>query len=174
EVNHISALPQPTLTFLGVCLLREIEKNPEAKKLEDFEVSCILSNKSVLQQDQQAIRIMVSDLLTEAYDVCQTQGKSLSPQLFNSFLYHIGWPTAQQMQKIKEKEVSFKQVRDDNLSKFKVNELFDGAEKILFSPEIKAFNLPDLHKLTKVLHFEKMILLPSQDTKREMKKIKTR
>lgn len=162
EVKKISILPQPTLTFLQVCLLREIMKNPNAEKLEDLEISCALTNKSNLQKNQKEVKEMISNLLIEVYGMCQKTKRSFPQKIRNDFLNLIGWPTAEQMNKIKKKEISFQEARTSNLEKFKTGELFDKAKKLLNSPEIRAFNIPEIQVFSKMLHFEKMILVPSK------------
>ena len=165
EVTKIVGLPQPTLTFLNLCLLRELEKHPNAQKLEDLNISCALANRSSLQKDQRAIKEMISNLALEVYAMCQKTKKGFSEQTNDSFLKIIGWPTAQQKAEIERKKTTFQKVRDDNLAHFKTGELFDLMDNLLSSDEIKAYNPPKIEQYRKILKFGKMFLIPNKPSK---------
>ncbi len=171
EVKEISVLPQPTLTFLSLCLLRELEKHPDAKELKDLDISCVLANKTSLQKDQLAIKTLISDHLMEVYDACQKKEKRLSKNMRNSFLYLIGWPDKQQHEQIESKKTTFKKVRDFNLSQFEIGELFDRAQELIKSPEVRAYNDPYIRHFEQILRFEKMILVPSKKQKIKTKQL---
>ena len=174
EIKEVSALPQPTLTLLGVCLLREIRKNPAAEKLEDLGITCVLKNKSDLQKDEQAIKVMISELMMETYTMCLKTKRPFPQKTYNDFLKLIGWPDKKQLIQIKQGKTTLKKVRDFNLKQFETGALFDEAEKLLKSPEVKAFNVPDMQVFSKILHFEKMILVPRKTTKLKRENTKTR
>ena len=174
EVREISVLPQPTLTMLGFFLFKEIEKKPDAKKLEDFELSCVLSHKTALQSDPVAIKRAISNTLILMYGKCQKSGHPFSAGLRYSFLNLMGWPNADQTEQIMQKKITFEKVRDSNLEKFELGEFFDKVERLLLSPEIKAMNIPDTQINAKVFHFEKMLLVPSKDIKMKPAKEKVR
>ena len=169
EVKEISVLPQPTLTFLGVCLFRELSKHPDAESLNDLDISCVLKNKQALQKDQKAIKETISNLLMETYGLCRNKKPSLPKKTFQNFLFLIGWPNAQQMEQIKQKKITFQEVRDANLEKFKTEDLFDQAIELLKSPEVKVYGVQDMKKYAKMLEFEKRILIPQNLQKSNLK-----
>ena len=157
-----------------MCLQDELKRHPHAKGLDEFDISCILSNKSELQKDQKAIKDMISNTLLKTYNMCLKSAQPLPKKVHETFLYLTGWPTEKQMKEIKQKKITFKQAREINLEKFKISELFDMSEKFLTSQQIKSLNIPDTQIMAKVLHFEKMILIPSVSKSRTLKKQKVR
>ena len=173
EVKQIPQLPQPTLTFLSVCLFREIQKNPNAESLNDLDISCILTNKSDLQKDEKAIKRMISNLLTEVYNMCRSV-KPFSQETRNTFFRLVGYPTTDQMEQIKQKKISIEQVRELNLEKLKTSQLFDAGKELLLSPEVESFGIQDTKIFAKMLHFSKMILVPPKTSQLKLNKEKTR
>ena len=174
EVRKVPLLPQPTVDFLGKCLFTELKKHPQAQKLDEFDISCVLANKSALQKDHKAIKRVISDRLLEVYAICSKGGHALPKKTKDSFVYYMGWPTPAQLENVRQKKITFQEARDANLEKFKTRELFEAAEKLLTSPEIKAFGIPDIQTVTKVLLFEKAILLPAVSNSKPLTKRKVR
>ena len=180
EVTSVSVLPQPTLTFFALCLLREIEKHPNADSLQDLDISCVLKNKSAFQKDQKAIKEIISAHLMEVYDTLVESKKNISQETRSSFLYLIGWPTAQQQAEIDrqetmpQKKAVFKRVYESNLQSFEVSSMFDAAIKLLGRKELTDCHLPEVKKFEKILKFEKLALVPSTSAPKTLGKQKIR
>ena len=174
EVKKVPVMPQPTLLFLNVCLYRELEKHPKAEKLDDLDISCLLKNRSELQKDDKGIKENLSNFLINIFNICQKKERQLSNETKGQFLYLIGWPTAKQQQQIDQGKTDVKSVYDSNLARFDTAVLFNSAEKLLQSPEVSAYRDPEIELYRKMIHFEKMILLPQKTSEMKMKKEKTR
>lgn len=163
EVTKVPILPVPTLQFMNVCLLREIEKHPDAKSLDDFDVSCSLSNRSILGKDEAAIKRMISDMLMEVVQgmVEKPTGKELSSEVTDAFVYWIGFPDDKQQEQIDNGKIDFDAVRDFNLAPLKTSEMFDAAENLIQSAEVQSFDTPETKTFGRILHFGKQIVLPA-------------
>jgi hypothetical protein len=162
EVTEIPVLPQPTLTFLHLCILKGLEKNPDATEPSDFDLSCTLSHQSALRQNEFALKEMVAGLLAETYMACEKTGTPFSQDTQYSFLYLMGWPTNAQREMIDSGEKTFDEVRADNLAKIPLKELFDGAEAVIGAPDVQAYNTYETQNYAKMLHIEKQIFCPEQ------------
>lgn len=173
EVKDLPVLPEPSLMFLNLCLLREIQKNPDARTLEDLDISCGLSNRELLRRDDMGIKKMISNLLMETVDACRATPQSVSKDTLYSFLYLIGWPTAQQMEMLERGEKTFDEVREENLAEFSTPDLFDSAIDLIQSPEVQACNIDETRYYGKILQFEKQILC-SQSIDKNLRREKTR
>jgi len=162
EITEVPVLPQPTPTFLHLCVLQGLEKNPDATKPSDFDLSCTLAHQSSLWQDESDIKQMVAGLLAETYIACEKTGTPLSQDTQYSFLYLMGWPTSAQSEMIDAEEKTFDEVRADNLAQIPLKELFDGAQALIESPDVQAYNTYETQNYGKMLHIEKQIFCPEQ------------
>ena len=163
EVTEVPVLPQPTLDFLHFCILKGLEKNPNATKLSDFDLSCALAYQSELRKDEPAIKKSISNLLLETYGSCEKTDKPLSEETKYSFLYLMGWPRKKQLDAVDAGLKTFDDVIAENLSQISLKELFDGATKLIGSPDVQAYNTYKTKNYGKLLHIERQILQPESD-----------
>ncbi len=159
EVTSIPVLPKPTLDFLQACVLKELQKNPNAQSLDEFDLSCVLAHQSSLRQDEMAIKKSISDLLCETYDSCCETG-SVPDEVLHSFLYLAGWPTKQQMEALNDGTLSLDQAREQNLQGISLPDLFDNAQSLIDSEEVQKYQTFQTQIYGKLLYFEKQILCP--------------
>ncbi|MBQ4471634.1 MAG: hypothetical protein II942_00085 [Alphaproteobacteria bacterium] len=164
EVRHLDVVPQPTLPFLHLCILKELEKNPNAMSLDEFDLSCALAHRSVLQQNEADIRETISDVLMQTYAACENTGTPLQQDTLYSFLYLIGWPTAAQQALIDREEKTFDEVRAENLAAIPIPELLDGAVNLIQSEDVQAYQIYETRYYGKMFYFEKQILCPAPQT----------
>ena len=162
EITEVPVLPQPTPTFLHLCVLNGLEKNPQATKPSDLDLSCTLAHKSSLWQNESDIKQMVAGLLAETYMACEQTGTPLSKDTQYAFLYLVGWPTNAQREMIDSGEKTFDEVRADNLAQISLKELFEGAEALIEAPDVQAYNTYETQNYGKMLHIEKQIFCPEQ------------
>ena len=161
EVTHLDVLPEPTLSFLHLFILKELEKNPDAAQLDDLDLSCALAHRSVLRQDESALKDMVAALLAETYTACEKTGIPFNQETQYSFLYLMGWPTNEQRKMIDSGEKTFDEVRADNLKLIPLEELFDGAVNLIQSEDVQAYQIYETKYYGKMLNFEKQVLCPT-------------
>lgn len=174
EVKKVPFLPQPTILFLSSCLNNELDKHPDAKGVEELDISCVLENKDVIQTQEVEIKRSISNFLMQIYDLSQKSQNPPSSEIKNRLLYLMGWPDAEQTRKIEQKEISFSQVRDLNLSRFKTEDLFDEAIKLIQSRDLQACQNPKINRYGQILTFEKKILIPNKSQQKVKAKQKVR
>ena len=162
EVTEVPVLPKPTPRFLHLCILNELEKNPNLTNPEDFDLSCVLKNRSSLTEDESRLKKAIADLLGEVYVACEKTGKSFENDTQYAFLYLMGWPNDVQMMQIQDETVSFDEARDANLSQIPMPELFDSAIRLIESPDVQAFDIYETQNYAKMLRLEQQILYPQQ------------
>ena len=160
EVTEVPVLPKPTPQFLHLCILNELEKNPNLTNPRDFDLSCVFKNREFLLQDEMEIKRGIADLMMETYVAMEKTDRPWSQETQYSFLYLMGWPNAEQLEKIQNEEISFDEVRDVNLAQIPVLELFDSAANLLDSPDVQAYNTYETQNYGKLLRLEKQILYP--------------
>ena len=171
EVTQMPILPKPTLSFLTLCIFRELEKNPNAQSLDEFDLSCVLAHQSTLCQDEGAIKKFISSLLIETYDACcNTQHAPMSEKTQQSFLYLSGWPNRQQMESVNQGSLDFVDAMEDNLRQFAVEDLFDAAQELIESKEVQSYATPQTQHYGRLLYFEKQVLCSEGENQRQSKK----
>ena len=99
------------------------------------------------------------------YDSCEKTGKSFVPETQYSFLYLMGWPTKDQMDEVNAGSKTFSEVRDNNLAEMTTQELFDGAQNLIESPDVQAYGTYETQNYGKVLYFAKQILAPRHNSR---------
>ena len=162
EVTKVSHLPEPSLMFINACILKEMEKHPNAKRIDEFDMSCALNNRSSLWKDELAIKRMIYSVLLETHDACVKTHRVFSSEIQYAFLYWMGWPTATQMDLITAKEKTFNEVQEENFSEFTTEQMFDAAESLIALPEVQSYHLNETENYGRMLHFSRQILLPEK------------
>ena len=163
EVTEVPVLPQPTLDFLHFCILKGLEKNPEATKPSDFDLSCTLAYQSELRNDEPAIKKSISTLLLDTYEGCEKTGKPLSGDTKRLFLHLMGWPKIKQLDVVDAGLKTFDEVRTENLTHIDLIELFDGAITLINSSDVQPYNTFETKNFGKMLLIEKQLLQSESD-----------
>lgn len=163
QVKKMPLMPKPTLQFMGLCLLREIQKHPTATSVDAFDLSCVLQNRSALKKDELAVKTFVSDMLFEVIEKAEKNGYRFSPEEQQSLCYWLGFPTVEQVALIQSNQATFNDLRQANLNALKTQELFDATielvENIEQKNELKECFSKDHY--AKILRFSKQILYPN-------------
>ena len=148
RVCQIKDLPMVSCEFVKKCISSELDRMPDAKSLNELDISCAHRNKKHIIPDEIGIRDTIISTMFDIQRIDAENGKTIPPELLQKINGYLGVELSQNLREEMgwlagmdtDSEYRAKaNIAQSHLRQKSTKESLDGALALLNSPEAKTY-----------------------------------